>query len=577
VLESFRERRAEVQAALVELASLARATGAGSLAARVEEEIVRRLEQEQFHLVVVGEFNHGKSTFINALLGKKVLPTGVTPTTAAIHHVVWSEQPRACVVDAGGAAHPLSFDAVASFALGGERAAQANRYVEVGVPAELLRDRVVLVDTPGVNDLALTRAEITYGYVPRADAILFVLDAGQPVKESERQFLRTQLIARARDRIVFVVQKTDLWTAEERREALAWIERQLQVVVPRPAVFPVSAQAALAGRPDGGMAELVAYLGALLERERGRILLANAICESLGAAHVLRRGIEARRRAATLSDAELGRRIELLEVDLRGQAGALTERRLAVREEVGAIKAWARRDLDRFVDDVVRQLPAMIERASRDDLEKHLAAFLQEAFARWAQAETAEIAAALERLAERAAALVQDDAHDVGKRVGDAMGSDVRAPRIEVDTFAGDVGIFAVLTAGLGIVFANALLGGVLLVAAPVLALWHRERTDKEIKKKASELAPAALRDAAARVAPKLDEMVDAFGARLDHWLVTAGEELHREVIEVLKRTREAREQGRAGREQEIRECDLAMARHAELEQRLHAARERIG
>ena len=67
-------------------------------------------------------------------------------------------------------------------------------YVELGYPSELLVNNVVLVDTPGVNDLNEQRAEVTYGYVPRADAVVFLLDAGQALKDSEREFLRSRVL-----------------------------------------------------------------------------------------------------------------------------------------------------------------------------------------------------------------------------------------------------------------------------------------------------------------------------------------------------------------------------------------------
>ena len=68
----------------------------------------------------------------------------------------------------------------------------------------------MLVDTPGVNDLNEQRAEVTYGYVPRADAVVFLLDAGQALKDSEREFLRSRVLESARDRLIFVLGKMDL-------------------------------------------------------------------------------------------------------------------------------------------------------------------------------------------------------------------------------------------------------------------------------------------------------------------------------------------------------------------------------
>ncbi len=578
MLEAFRERKLEVVEALKELCGVAGSVGARSLAERVGVDVVKKLEADRFHLVVVGEFNHGKTTFVNALLGKSVLPVGVTPTTAVIHHLVHADQPRARAVLESGDEELLPFDEVKSFSVGGKRRADPVRYLEVGYPAELLKDRIVLVDTPGVNDLSLTRAEITYDYIPRSDAVLFVLDAGQPVKESERQFLEKQIIGKSRDKIVFVVAKTDIWSAEERTEAVEYVRSQLGELVADPPVFAISAQAALSGRRDeSGLPGLVEHLTRFLAEERGRILLDNALSEGSAAAGVLGRGIDARRRAATMSAEEITRRIELLERDLAGHADTIEKRRLAIREECGAIKAWARRDLDHFCDDVVRQLPAIVERASADELKQHLGAFLEQSFRDWAKAETDEIAQSLEQLAERMVALVRDDAHDAGRRLGDAMGGDITTPSIEVDSFVYDVGVFAVLSVGLGVLFANAMLGGILLVAAPVLALYSKDRVQSEVRKRALELAPSVLRDAAAKVAPKIDELVEAFAERLDAWVVTAGQELHREIIDVLQSVRRERDDGAGDVEAEKAACDRDAERLTAVQARLAELREALG
>jgi predicted GTPase len=189
MLEQFHSRKADVTSALHDLGTLAERVGAKSLSTRLDNDLVKKLEADRFHLVVVGEFNHGKTTFVNALLGANVLPVGVTPTTAVIHHLEHADEPRAEVVYASGERASVPFDQVRQFCVGAERAQGEVKYLEVGYPAELLRERIVLVDTPGVNDLSLQRADITYSYIPRSDAVLFLLDAGQPLKESERVFL----------------------------------------------------------------------------------------------------------------------------------------------------------------------------------------------------------------------------------------------------------------------------------------------------------------------------------------------------------------------------------------------------
>src|SRR4030095_12897135 len=122
---------------------------------------IRQLE-EIFLLVVVGEFNSGKSAFINALVGDTVLQEGVTPTTAQIH-----------LLKKGDKTAPPSTAA-------GIRV--------VNAPSELL-DAVHIVDTPGTNAIIREHERLTTDFIPRADVVLFVTSAERPFTESERVFL----------------------------------------------------------------------------------------------------------------------------------------------------------------------------------------------------------------------------------------------------------------------------------------------------------------------------------------------------------------------------------------------------
>src|SRR6266545_3357995 len=97
-LKSLIETKNELIAELNSLAGLAQKAGTSSLHDRLVNDRLPRLQEERMVLVVLGEFNHGKTTFVNALLGGAVLPTGITPTTALIHEVRYGEVPRAEVV-----------------------------------------------------------------------------------------------------------------------------------------------------------------------------------------------------------------------------------------------------------------------------------------------------------------------------------------------------------------------------------------------------------------------------------------------------------------------------------------------
>src|SRR6185295_16441862 len=86
----------------------------------------------------------------------------------------------------------------------------AVHHVDLRAPVAILDDKLTIVDTPGVNDINEQRAEITYGYIPRADAALFLLDATQILTASERQFLEERILRSSRDRLIFVIAKIDL-------------------------------------------------------------------------------------------------------------------------------------------------------------------------------------------------------------------------------------------------------------------------------------------------------------------------------------------------------------------------------
>ena len=574
-LDAFFVRRDEVVDALAGLSGIAAALGANSLRDRVDADLVRKLREDRFHLVVVGEFNHGKTTFVNALLGHGALPVGVTPTTAAIHQIRWADAPEAFVVTADGQRRPLPFDEAKGFAVGGGASPDDVDHLEIGYPAPFLKERILLVDTPGVNDLSLQRADITYSYIPRADAVLFLLDAGQILKESERVFLSDKLLKASRDKIVFVVTKWDLLSPEEQREAMAYARAHLSTLVRNPVVFPVSGETALAGaRAESGIPELVAYLTNFLAEERGRILLDNALGEGLGVAQLLSKGVDARRRALRMSADQIDRRIAALEKDLAGQSSTIDQRRSQMREDIASIRMAASKDLERFVDDVCRRLPDVIESAKPSELKQFLPAFLEDAFKQWAEAEMREIAGKLEQVAERTIALVREDAHEGAQRIAAVLGNDAGRLDVRVDTIKYDVGVVALMFGGVALMAINLMAGGVLAVAGPaIFAMFARGRIHEEFKRRAQELAPEVMRETARKVAPKLDAVIADFAQTLDTWVVGAGQELHREVVEVLRAARDARAAGGADEGHAMAELDRQAAALDEVTRRVAGLR----
>jgi small GTP-binding protein len=178
-----------------------------------------------FLLVIAGEFNSGKSSFINALLGERVLPEGVTPTTDRInvlrHGPEVSEHLREAYL------------------------------LERTHPAEVLRE-LNIVDTPGTNAIIRRHEELTRDFVPRSDLVLFVTSADRPFTESERGFL--EQIREWGKKIVFIVNKIDILARpEERDEVIRYVrDNATSLLGEAPEIFAVSARQALEARGSNG-------------------------------------------------------------------------------------------------------------------------------------------------------------------------------------------------------------------------------------------------------------------------------------------------------------------------------------
>jgi small GTP-binding protein len=208
---------------------------------------------ELFLLVVVGEFNAGKSAVINALLGEQVLEEGVTPTTSRIEFLRHgSERTR---TPAGGG------------------------YEEITLPVGILRE-MSIVDTPGTNAVLRGHEALTREFVPRSDLVLFVTSADRPFTESERAFLET--IRDWGKKVLVAVNKTDILDRPaDVEKVVEFVRDKLRELLGlRPEVFAVSARRAQKAKAAGvppdprttGFGALEAYLTRTLD-EAGRVRL----------------------------------------------------------------------------------------------------------------------------------------------------------------------------------------------------------------------------------------------------------------------------------------------------------------
>jgi small GTP-binding protein len=169
---------------------------------------------ELFMLVIVGEFNAGKSAFINALIGAPVMPEGVTPTTAVINLLRHGEIESETMLPEG--------------------------VIQRTYPADFLEE-ITIVDTPGTNAIIREHEALTQRFVPRSDLVLFVTSADRPFTESEREFMAQ--IQEWGKKIIIILNKVDMLRDEEARtQVIEFVRENIERLLGfDPEIFPVSA------------------------------------------------------------------------------------------------------------------------------------------------------------------------------------------------------------------------------------------------------------------------------------------------------------------------------------------------
>ena len=194
-------------------------------------ELTSDIQDDFFTIVVLGEFKRGKSTLVNALLGEKILPTDVLPETATINAIMHSETPTLSVVmrDGNEEHGEVSEQFLKKFSAQNPQAVAENvKYIKIGYPADILQQNVVIVDTPGVSDINEQRCEVTYRFLPKANAILFLLDANSPLKKTEKDFIDQHLLPLGIDHILFLANKYDDVDEEEDGDVIGNLEQRLR-------------------------------------------------------------------------------------------------------------------------------------------------------------------------------------------------------------------------------------------------------------------------------------------------------------------------------------------------------------
>lgn len=254
--------------------------------------LVVQLAEDRFNLAVVGQFKRGKSTLMNAVIGRDLLPAGLLPLTSAITTLCYGSAERVFLRRQGWTwEQEVPLAQLADFIT--ERGNPGNEKglieARVELPLPLLRRGLHFIDTPGIGSARHENTATTYAFLPQMDAVIFVTSVEASLSEAEERFLAD---IRGQVRQLFiVVNKMDMLGGTDREEVLTYISARVQQIVgaANARLFPLSARNGLVARLNhddssyqhSGLPQFGQALAVFLAEEQGRTFLVSILDRAL--------------------------------------------------------------------------------------------------------------------------------------------------------------------------------------------------------------------------------------------------------------------------------------------------------
>jgi GTP-binding protein EngB required for normal cell division len=400
------------------------------------EETADKLAGAGLYVAVIGEFNRGKTTLINALLGAEVLPTGVLPVTAVPALVRFGKLPRATLRRVDGSDVAIDIGDIHRYLT--EQANPGNRKkvreVNIEYPAAVLATGLILVDTPGTGSVHHHNTQVTVDFLPRVDVALIVLSVDAPLAASEARLLEG--VAQTAARIAICLNKVDRVTPSELQEAIDFVGTRARSLssLSDVTVFAISAR-------DGGVDRGVAALAAWLTDEVGTAQSALSTQRGVRVATTLLSLVDATLRLEAAAAVKPAQEAEAARAAFATARAALAT---AVDEESTLLRAASRRATETVIEpraaELRQSLPSLLLAATDEAWPDGYAA----AAASWRHDVGAALVASMrgpvdrhtERVQELVARFVAEVGHAFGVTLPTALDM---SPRLDVEAVRVDL------------------------------------------------------------------------------------------------------------------------------------------
>ncbi len=263
--------------------------------AQTVSEAIRRYQENCFRIAVIGKVKRGKSTLINALLGRSddlVAPVDKLPTSSAVSEFIRADQELATVhFRESGRKENIPFARIADYATEEKNPKNAKQVAGLSIqgPFPGLDSNVMLVDTPGAGSAHEHHDELLHAYIPSVDAVIFIITADMPIAADEEELLKALKNADVA-KIFFAINRCD---ATEEQDIQDGIAHNLKILakhgITPGAIHRISAKKAMQGDSDAsGLSALSAEVRNYLATSRGDALdqrLIVTVKAQLSAAH----------------------------------------------------------------------------------------------------------------------------------------------------------------------------------------------------------------------------------------------------------------------------------------------------
>ena len=287
VLEEFTKHKSEILAVIENIESLVKDEGVAgdNLLSMAREQLITNC----FNLVILGQFKRGKTTLINSLIGKEILPSSVVPLTSMVTILRFGEELRCTIFMEDGSEKDIRIEELSDYVTekGNPKNIRGVRCAHIEFPSPFLEEGILLIDTPGVGSTFQHNTETTCGFLDRLDAALFLMSADVPISQVEKELIET--IKGSTQKIFFVLNKIDNLAPKEIEEIIAFNKQVLEEMgVTVDEILPISAREALKAKgannniqlSQSGLLHLEDTLGRFLSSEKGKIVLNTTISKT---------------------------------------------------------------------------------------------------------------------------------------------------------------------------------------------------------------------------------------------------------------------------------------------------------